>query len=312
MKPEDLILIIDNKIENFLDKRRKKEEEKKAIYEEKKIQERKRRFPILSGNIKPIKTTFNLNKGEDVYFQSSAERLAEVEYIESHTTGQTKKKGVLRRSVVGGVLLGGVGAVIGGATAGDKIKSTTTQEKINRTEAVDTGTILFSNKRILFIGKEVLDISYDEILAVNFDIPYFEIKYPSMIKGENYKIDNLDAKLYFEGIMRLTKRNKTKILEPEVEIDWVDSSEQKKTNPLIRSAIIGFCIFLVFGTINAVAKPVVILLDVFILILIIFYGFEYKFGKNISVTQKKLMTGVLLWLLITLTIGLFVYNSFYQ
>lgn len=55
----------------------------------------------------------------------------------TESTGKTKKKGVITRSVVGGVLFGPAGAIIGGATAKEKtVGHTETRQEIVKTIVV--------------------------------------------------------------------------------------------------------------------------------------------------------------------------------
>src|SRR5258708_25701522 len=192
--------------------------EKKAESEVRKAQERKRRFMILSGSIEPIATHYALQQGEQIYFQFKTKRIADIEYIESHTKGGSKKKGVIRRAVVGDILLGPIGAVIGGATAGSKTHEITTQKRVNRIETIDEGDMLFTNTRLLFIGKEIVSITYEEVISVHFINETMEIKYPGMEKGEGYLIDqHSDIELYYKGVMRHIGRDTTKPKESDIE-----------------------------------------------------------------------------------------------
>jgi hypothetical protein len=50
----------------------------------------------------------------------------ETTFMKLETSGTTKKSGALGRAAVGGVLFGGAGAIVGAASAGSKIETTTT------------------------------------------------------------------------------------------------------------------------------------------------------------------------------------------
>ncbi len=203
--------------------------ERKAKYEEKVAQERKRRFGILSGNLTDVPTSVHLKDGEKAYHMFSTQRYADSDYVETYTSGTDKKKGVVGRAFVGNILFGPAGAIIGGVTAGSKNQSTTTQQKIVRTEPIDSGDILFTNKRVLFVGKEIIEIPYAEILSVSYEdvilehkerIPMMYIKYSSMLKGECYAVENNgDTALYYQGLMRLIGRDKTTIKEADIKVD---------------------------------------------------------------------------------------------
>jgi hypothetical protein len=178
--------------------------DKKAKYEELKGQERKRKFTILSGHIEPIQTTFHLKAEEHAYFQIKADRMAEKDHIESHTTGDARSP-----FIKGGILRGNT-----------KISTTTTHERINEYVRIDSGMFLFTNLRVLFIGKQVVEILYADILSATFINSSIIIKYPGMANNETYETDTKsDAELYYHGVMRLLKHDKSSITEAEVNMD---------------------------------------------------------------------------------------------
>lgn len=171
----------------------------------KRAEEEARQQKILTGNIKPITGQFNLNTNEKAYFESEADRMATVTYTIEKTIGSSKNKGTITRSIVGKVLFGVPGMIIGGVTGGSKQESTTIQEHEDRTEAIDTGKLLFTNKRVLFIGeKNVISIPYGEILSFTYNWAHEAVfKYPSMLNGEFYQMrekNRKDLELYYKGI----------------------------------------------------------------------------------------------------------------
>lgn len=210
--------------------------DQKAKYDEQKEQERKRRFSILSGNIKPIQSSFHLQPEEHAYCEIKADRMADNQYLVSYTTGITEKQGVIGRSIAGSLIYGKAGAVIGGTTARGVTTSTTSQERKTRTETIDNGTLLFTNKNILFVGKEVVKIPYDEILSIEFNPISFNstsmiVKYPTMVKNESYKVDmNTHIDLYYQGVMRTIGKDKSKVEEADINMSDYPAfiSEQEK------------------------------------------------------------------------------------
>lgn len=78
---------------------------------------------ILAGNIKPISISTKLQKNEKAYTLIKAKRTASVDQIVEKTTGKSRRKGVLTRGIVGGVVFGPVGALAGAMTAGGKNSS---------------------------------------------------------------------------------------------------------------------------------------------------------------------------------------------
>jgi len=173
----------------------------KAENERREREELARKEKILSGMIDSITTTFNLKNGEAAYLQFNVDRIAEKEYVETQTVSKAKKQGVLTRAIVGGVLLGPLGALGGAATAGEKGTGKTTYNTVKRNETIDSGTMVFTNKRILFVGKAMFSIYYDNIVSSSFACNILTIKYPEMMAGEYFRVYNCkDCYLYFKGI----------------------------------------------------------------------------------------------------------------
>ena len=166
--------------------------------------EQARQQKILAGDIKPITVSINLQTDEKAYLELPANRVASVDSIVEHTVGKSKKKHTVRRAVVGGVLLGPLGAVAGAATAGSKNNSTTTQQVVSNMEQVDSGQIILTNKRFIFVGNNnVISLTYPEIIASSFNDNKATIKYNGMLDGEYYAVYGPaanDTPLYFNGI----------------------------------------------------------------------------------------------------------------
>lgn len=189
---------------------------------------------ILSGNIEPVQVVVNLQPDEKAYADFGAKRIAVVDSVIEKTVGKSKKKGVLTRTVVGGILLGPLGAVGGAATAGSKGNSVTTQQVVSNLQVVDTGSLIFTNKRIVFVGNNVLSLKYDHLIAVNFDKTKkgtkVNLKYEGMLKGEHFIVGGEKAKdteLYFKGITE-------KLLLAESNDTDKPSEESAPTQPQIR------------------------------------------------------------------------------
>lgn len=174
---------------------------------EKKAAEAARQQAILAGQIEPISVVVNLKPGEKAYAEYAAKRMAIVDGVVEKTVGKSKKKGVLTRAVVGGVLLGPLGAIGGAATAGTKGTSTTTQEIVSKLAMVDKGNLIFTNKRIIFLGDTVVSLPYQKLIAVSFGRTMggkkLMVKYDDMLKNEHYILGGGQAKdteLYYKGI----------------------------------------------------------------------------------------------------------------
>ncbi len=181
--------------------------------------EEARQQRILSGQIEPIQVIVNLEPNEKAYIDLSANRMAIVDSIIEKTIGKTKKKGVITRAIVGGVLLGPVGAVAGAATAGRKGTSITTQETVSKLQQIDQGTLILTNKRLIFLGQDIASLPYNKLIAVSFSDTYtgkkLIVKYEGMLRDEHYIISGNDAEdveLYYRGIK--TKLTLTKQPQP--------------------------------------------------------------------------------------------------
>ena len=173
----------------------------------KKAEEEARQQKILSGQIEPVQVVVGLEQNEKAYVELGAKHMAVVDRIIEKTVGKTKKKGVVTRAVVGGVLLGPLGALGGAATAGSKGNSTTTQETVSKLEVVDNGSLILTNKRLMFVGQNVVSLPYSKLVAVSFGNSMtgkkLFVKYEGMLKDEQYVISGdkaKDTELYYKGI----------------------------------------------------------------------------------------------------------------
>lgn len=166
--------------------------------------EQARQQKILAGDIAPIVVSVNLQADEEAYLELTARRMASVDSIVEQTVGKSKKKHVVGRAVVGGVLLGPLGALGGAATAGSKNKSTTTQQTVSSIQQVDSGQMLLTNKRFIFIGNNnIISLTYPEIIATSFNGSKASIKYNGMLNSEYFEVFGPtanDTPLYFKGI----------------------------------------------------------------------------------------------------------------
>lgn len=182
---------------------------------------------ILAGNLKEIAVPYKLQQGEKAYFQFQTKRKADVEYRNSRTIGVAKKKGVVGRAIVGDLAFGRAGAIIGGATADTEIHTSTSESRSSRREEIDAGMMIFTNRRMVFIGKEIASILYDDIISFYFPNPlksYYpntdrmmEIKYASMLKNEAYTVPSPQVELYFQGIQHLLKNDKSPIKQADID-----------------------------------------------------------------------------------------------
>lgn len=164
-----------------------------------------RKQKILDGELAPITVKATLQPNEIAYLELTARRMAAVDSVIQETVGSSKKKHVVGRAIVGGVLLGPLGAVGGAATAGSKQTSTTTERTISEINVIDSGQVVFTNKRFIFLGNNdsVISLPYSEIIAAGFSGNQVRLRYAGMLGGEYYEVfgDNAkDAKLYYTGI----------------------------------------------------------------------------------------------------------------
>lgn len=191
----DLISKIKKGYENYQDEQSRK-----------KAEEEHRKSEISEGHIQPIKTDFNLEPEENAYATFSSQRMA----IVSHTISTEKKKGVAGRAVVGGLLLGPLGALGGAVTAGSK----TSEKSVEAIERIDAGQMIMTNKRFLFVGQNsMISVLYEKAIDILFSNGILKnsltIKYPEMAKGEHFVISGpsaKDAELYFKGIKNINKK----------------------------------------------------------------------------------------------------------
>lgn len=168
--------------------------------------EEARKQKILSGDLVPITVSMGLQAGEKAYLELQANRSATTENIIEETTGKTKKKHVVGRALVGGVLLGPLGALGGAATSGSKNTSVTTQRTELSTKLIDSGRMILTNQRFIFVGStNVVAIPYAEVMSVDFSGNQARIKYVGMLDGESYTFtgpSNMETGLYYKGIIR--------------------------------------------------------------------------------------------------------------
>ncbi|MBA3342878.1 MAG: PH domain-containing protein [Gemmatimonadaceae bacterium] len=180
----------------------------KAQKAEERATEEARKALILAGSITPIRIPVALQPNEVAYLELSARRMVTVDRIEETTVGKTKKKGVVARAVVGGVLLGPLGALGGATTAGSKFESKTTQKTVSSVEVLDTGRLIFTNKRVAFLGQDVLSLPYEQIMSVAFASGFWgnrlTLTYQGMLNGEHFMLSGpnaQDTELYYRGII---------------------------------------------------------------------------------------------------------------
>ena len=176
-------------------------------FEDKKAAAEAHKQSIIDGDIKPIVPSVNLKSGEKAYVEFSAKRRAIVTTTIQRTVEKTKKKGGITRAVVGGALLGPVGAVVGATTAKSKGNSVGYSENVENLSNIDEGVLLFTNQRLLFVGQEITSIPYDELVGIKIDNTItgaeISVKYAGMLKGEQYFISGKEAKLsklYYQAI----------------------------------------------------------------------------------------------------------------
>lgn len=168
---------------------------------------------ILAGSIEPIAISTKLQRNEKAYTVIRAKRTAMIDQLVEQTTSGSKKKGVISRGVVGAVItaplgLSLVGGIVGAATAGNKTNSRTTQKTITKYQVIDTGELIFTNQRILFIGnKEIISLDYDDLIDYKFGRNLlghtFAPRYNEMLPNESFLLSGpsaAEAGLFFQGI----------------------------------------------------------------------------------------------------------------
>lgn len=177
--------------------------------------EETRKQKILNGELVPVAVKTNLQPNEIAYLELTARRMASVDRIIQETVGTSKKKHVVGRALVGGVLLGPLGAVGGAATAGSKQTSITTEKTVSSTDVVDSGQVIFTNQRFIFLGNNdsVISLPYAEIVAAGFSGNQVKLKYAGMLNGEYYEVFGdgaKDTELYYAGITQHKATEPTK------------------------------------------------------------------------------------------------------
>lgn len=163
---------------------------------------------ILAGNIEPIDVSVTLQKNEKAYISVNAKRTASIDQVVEKTVGKNRRKGVLARGIVGGVVFGPVGALAGAMTAGGKNSSKTTQKTVSKFQVLDAGELIFTNKRVLFVGnKEILSIGYNALIDYKFGRNLlgrtFSPRYEEMLPHESFIMSGpaaVEADIFFQGI----------------------------------------------------------------------------------------------------------------
>jgi hypothetical protein len=179
-------------------------EQKKKERDRIELEEQERIKNILAGNIAPINSSkYNLPTDEKLYFTVGANRKATLRSIKEYTENSTKRKGTLGRAVVGGVLLGPLGAVAGAATAKTEGKTEVKQKVKSSVETIDRGELLFTNKRIMFVGeKQIISLPYAELITVEFPrTDRLLLRYEAMEDQEYYQLSSSETKIFYEGII---------------------------------------------------------------------------------------------------------------
>lgn len=124
----------------------------------------------------------------------------------TNTTGKSKKKGVVTRSLVGGALLGPAGAIIGGTTAKrvDNSQSVTTQEVVNMI-VVERDDPYFPIEKFAYDAE--LEKKLMSILEENRAKNVIEVQSePNLIADESIKLKSL----YDSGVLSEEEFNKQK------------------------------------------------------------------------------------------------------
>ena len=176
-------------------------------FEDKKAAVEAHKQAVMSGDISPITPFVKLKQGEKAYAELPAKRKALVTTTIQRTAQKTKKKGGITRAVVGGALLGPVGAVVGASTAKSKGNSVGYAEEVENMSDIDKGVLVFTDQRMLFVGQEIVSIPYDELVDIRFiDMltgAEISVKYAGMLEGEKYFASGKEAKLskmYYQAI----------------------------------------------------------------------------------------------------------------
>ena len=178
----------------------------KYILLRKEVEEKERIEKILRGEIVPILHEYNLEKDEVVYIKLFSERKMLVENITEITETKTKRKNVVGRAIVGGLILGPVGALGGAVTSSKDVETNIIQNKNKEVKTIDSGDLLLTNTRILFLGDNIISLPYEYVPQVDFpESNKMVIRYDGMAVGEFYEIsgDNInDVQYYYKGIIK--------------------------------------------------------------------------------------------------------------
>lgn len=193
--------------EKFTSKIKEATSDVKAQYENKKADEVARKGAIASGEIEPIQVVVNLEPGELAYASFPAKKMGDVETQTQTTVGSTKKKGVVKRGAVGMILAGPVGGVLGAATASNTSETATTTEISRELKQLDKGQLIFTSRRVVFVGQGVVSLPYDQVVAVTFKNGLtgatVSLKYDGMSPNEHYILSGgqaKDSELYYRSI----------------------------------------------------------------------------------------------------------------
>jgi hypothetical protein len=126
-------------------------------------------------------------------------------------SAKTTRNNPIGRAIVGGVLFGGVGAIVGATSAGSR----TTHNTFNALQQVDAGPMIFTNRRFLFIGQQQISaVPHEYAVYVHFESKAksqidLHIKHAHMRPGEFFRLsgnDVMNADAYYSGIQVIRSR----------------------------------------------------------------------------------------------------------
>jgi len=162
---------------------------------------------ILNGDLEPITIEYDLPPNERPYLKLSARRMSSESSIVQETTGTIKKQHGIRRAVVGSILTSSIGGgLVGSTTAGSKIKTTTVDKTIITPRQIDSGELILTNKRFIFVGNyEPVALPYEAIYGTDFTSNQIWIQYSGMLDDERYELygeNAKDIKLYYNGLTK--------------------------------------------------------------------------------------------------------------
>ncbi len=186
-----------------------KSKEKRRALE---IAEKQRIETIRQGRMSEV-TTANINFGktEKAYYLLNVARYADMPVLQVDNNIKTKKSGVLSGALIGGMAGGMAGAEIGASLmARDQSKTTTNIISSTQAKLMSKGQMVFTNKRVLYIGREVVSVPYKELLRIEI-FPgrthhTITLLRENMTQGEFYlSFDKkrTDILYYLEGVARL-------------------------------------------------------------------------------------------------------------